>query len=193
MATAVNQYYWRKKNMNKLSLKQKNWLLSSHIAFGSLWTGTVLSMALVALRNRNTLNDEALYALNSIINVLDDFVVIPSAIGSVLTATLLCWVTNYGFVKFYWVIVKWILTIALIIFGTFWLYPWSEAATSISDTQGLRAFENQLYMFDTKGVLIGCIVQVLFLFIVIGISVLKPWGRRSLNNIDQDKAVSTGR
>ena len=109
--------------MNKLSLKQKNWLLSSHIAFGSLWTGTVLSMALVALRNRNTLNDEALYALNSIINVLDDFVVIPSAIGSVLTATLLCWVTNYGFVKFYWVIVKWILTIALIIFGTFWLYP----------------------------------------------------------------------
>lgn len=179
--------------MNKLSLKQKNWLLSSHVAFGALWTGTVLSMALVALRNRNTLDDEALYALNSIINVLDDFVVIPSAIGSVLTATLLCWVTNYGFVKFYWVIVKWILTIALIIFGTFWLYPWSETATSISDTQGLRAFENQLYMFDTKGVLIGCIVQVLFLFVIIGISVLKPWGRRSLNNLGQDKAASTSR
>ena len=85
--------------MSKLSIKQRHWLLSFHIGFAALWTGTVLSMFLLSFRNMNSDNVDILYALNSAINLLDDYLVIPSAIGSVLTATLLCWVTNYGFTK----------------------------------------------------------------------------------------------
>lgn len=116
---------------------------------------------------------------------------IPSAIGSAITATFLRWLTNYGFFKFYWVIVKWILTTSLIIFGTFWLYPWSETATSISDTERIQAFANPLYMFDTKGVLIGAAIQALCLFVIIGISVIKPWGRRSIKNSEAKPATSS--
>ncbi|MGB7442772.1 MAG: hypothetical protein WA919_17040 [Coleofasciculaceae cyanobacterium] len=72
----------------KLSLQQKNWILSFHIGFAALWTGTVLSMFLIALRNKDTTNSDILFALNSAINLLDDVVVIPAAIGSVITATL---------------------------------------------------------------------------------------------------------
>lgn len=164
--------------MPRLSVKQKNWLLSAHVVFAVLWTGTVLSMFLLALRNKDSANPHILYALNSAINLLDDYIVIPSAIGSVITATFLCWQTNYGFFKFYWVITKWIATVGLIIFGTFWLFPWANTATDISATQGLQAFANPVYSFDVKGVLAGTLIQVLFLFVIIGISVLKPWGRR---------------
>lgn len=173
----------------KLGIKAKHWLLSSHIVFAALWTGTVLSMVLIAFRNRNNSDAEVLYALNSAINLLDDFVIIPSSIGSVLTATFLCWGTNYGFFKFYWVIVKWIFTVTLMIFGTFWLFPWANAATSISQVERLQAFKNPLYVFDTKGVLIGCTIQVISLLIIIGISVLKPWGRRSCEAKSQSKPV----
>ena len=164
----------------KLSLKQKNWLLSFHIGFAALWTGTVLSMFLIALRNKDTANSEILFALNSAINLLDDVVVIPSAIGSVVTATLLCWGSNYGFFKFYWVITKWILTTGLIIFGTFWLFPWGNAAEEIALSEGLEAFNNPIYLFDARGVLIGSLIQVSFLLIIIAISTLKPWGRRTV-------------
>ena len=163
----------------KLSVKQKNWLLSFHIGFAALWTGTVSSMFLIALRNKSSTNPDILYALNSAINLLDDFIVIPSAIGSVITATFLCWQTNYGFTKFYWVITKWVLTVGLIIFGTFWLFPWGNVAADISNVEGLQAFQNTIYRFDAGGVLLGTLIQVLFLFVIIGISVLKPWGRRS--------------
>lgn len=163
----------------KLSIQQKNWILSFHIGFAALWTGTVLSMFLIAFRNKDTTNSDILFALNSAINLLDDFIVIPAAIGSVITATLLCWRSNYGFFKFYWVITKWILTTGLIIFGTFWLFPWGNYAEAIASTEGLNAFKNPIYLFDTKGVLLGALIQVLFLFVIIGISVLKPWGRRS--------------
>jgi hypothetical protein len=176
--------------MSRLSIKQKNWLLSAHIVFATLWTGTVLSMFLLALRNKDSANPDILYALNSAINLLDDFVVIPSAVGSVLTATFLCWQTNYGFFKFYWVITKWILTVGLVIFGTFWLFPWANVATDISSSQGLRAFDNPIYSFDAKGVLVGTIVQVVFLFVIIGISVLKPWGRRPIKEQAKHSATA---
>lgn len=164
--------------MPKLTVKQKNWLLSAHVAFAALWTGTVLSMFLLAWRNQNSTNPDILYALNSAINLLDDFIVIPSAIGSLVTGTLLCWLTVWGFFKFYWVIVKWLITVALIVFGTFWLFPWANAATAISEAQKLQALENPLYMFDVKGVVIGTLAQVLCLLVIIGISFIKPWGRR---------------
>lgn len=162
----------------KLSLQQKNWVLSFHIGFATLWTGTVLSMFLIALKNQNTVNSDILFTLNSVINLLDDVVVIPSAIGSVVTATILCWQTNYGFFKFYWVITKWILTTGLIIFGSFWLFPWGNAAEDIALTEGLNALQNPVYLFDAKGVLIGSVIQVSFLFLIVVISTLKPWGRR---------------
>ncbi|WP_242060057.1 hypothetical protein [Oscillatoria sp. FACHB-1407] len=122
------------------------------------------------------------------INLLDDFIVIPAAIGSVVTATLLCWQTNYGFFKFYWVITKWILTTGLIIFGTFWLFPWGNTAEAINalrnsvgtaQLEGLDAFSNPIDRFDTKGVSIGSAIQVSLLFIIIVISTVKPWGRQS--------------
>ncbi len=69
--------------MPKLSVKQKNWLLSAHIIFASLWTGAVLSMFFLSFKNTNSTNAQALYTLNSTINLLDDYIVIPSAIGSV--------------------------------------------------------------------------------------------------------------
>lgn len=177
--------------MKKLSVKHKNWLLSAHVVCAALWTGTVLSISLVAWQNRHTPNGDELYALNLVISWLDVFIVIPSAIASVITATFLCWLTNYGFFKFYWVIAKWVLTTALIIFGTFWLYPWSEAATSISNTIGEQAFANPLYLFDTKGVLIGGAIQALCLFVIIGISVIKPWGRRKSETREQNKPVAS--
>lgn len=164
--------------MPKLNITQKNWLLSAHIGFAALWTGAVMSMFLLSLRNTNSSNSEVLYALNGAVNLLDDWIVIPAAIGSVVTATFLCWGTNYGFTKFYWVITKWILTTGLIIFGTFWLFPWGNGAAALSEQEGLQALSNPVYTFDARGVLLGTAIQVGFLLVIIAISVLKPWGRR---------------
>ena len=119
------------------------------------------------MRNKDIANSDILFALNS-------------AINSVVTATLLCWGSNYGFFKFYWVITKWILTTGLIIFGTFWLFPWGNTAEEISFSEGLEAFKNPIYLFDARGVLIGSLIQISFLLIIIAISTFKPWGRRTV-------------
>lgn len=176
--------------MPKLNIQQKNWLLSAHVIFAAFWTGTVMSMFLLVLRNQNSANGDVLNALNSAINLLDDYVVIPSAIGSLFTGTLLCWLTVWGFFKHYWVIVKWMATVGLIVFGTFWLFPWANAATAISETQRIQALENPLYTFDVKGVLIGTVVQVACLLVIIAISFVKPWGRRPVKAKTSEQSAS---
>ncbi len=63
-------------------------------------------------------------------------------------------------------------------FGTFWLFPWGNSAERISAQTGLQALDSAVYAFHAKGVLMGTLIQTLCLVIIIGISVLKPWGRR---------------
>lgn len=166
--------------MPKLNVKQKNWLLSGHVASGGIWFGTSLCMVLIALSNRDTTNGDELYAINSVLKLVDDFVIIPSATLSSITGALLCWLTIWGFAKHYWVIVKWIVTVTLIVVGTAWLGPWTNAITAISQTQRLQALQNPLYIWDQETLIIGAIAQTISLLAIIGISVLKPWGRRKL-------------
>jgi high-affinity nickel permease len=47
-------------------------------------------------------------------------------------------------------------------------------AEAIAHTEGLGAFNNSIYTFDAKGVLIGTAVRVLLLFVIIVISTPNP-------------------
>lgn len=166
----------------KLNVKQKNWLISAHVVFASIWFGTALCLVIMGLRNVHATNGDALYAVNKMAKFLDDFVIIPAATLSLLTGFFLSWLTSWGFVKHYWVITKWFLTVSLIVFGTFWLGPWTNAITAISEAERLKALEDPLYVLDAHAVIWGGITQGICLLIIIAISVLKPWGRRASPN-----------
>ena len=167
--------------MKKLNVKQKNWLISAHVAMMAIWFGTALSMIGITLSTQNTVNEEQLYGINSVMKLLDDYIIIPSANLSLLTGGLLCWLTTWGFFKHYWVIVKWILTVTLIVVGSMWLGPWTNEMTSISESVSLGVLQNSIYLFDQRAILIGGIIQTSFLLFIIVISFIKPWGKRDTN------------
>lgn len=164
--------------MKKLDVKAKNWLLSFHVAFGGIWLGTALCIVAIAIIKRNLPDKDALYGINLMLKFMDDWVIIPSAMLSLLTGGLLCWLTIWGFTKHYWVIVKWVATMTLIATGTIWLGPWLNRMAAISQAQRLQALQNPAYLFAQQGVIIGGLLQTTCLLIIVAISVLKPWGRR---------------
>jgi hypothetical protein len=176
--------------MPQLTGKQKNWLVSAHVVFGGAWFGTAIGMVVTAFNHLTATNGDELYAINATLKLLDDFVIIPSAILSLLTGGLLSWLTIWGFVKFYWVIAKWVATVTLIVFGTFWLGPWTNAATEIAKVERLNALTNPLFMFDFKAAAIGGAVQVTCILIIIVISVLKPWGKRNVKKLENPTVAS---
>ncbi|MGD1804697.1 hypothetical protein ACP6PL_04540 [Dapis sp. BLCC M126] len=175
----------------RLTGNQKSWLISAHVISGAIWFGTALCMLIMVFNNFNRTNGDELYGINSIVKLLDDWVVIPAANITLLTGALLCWLTIWGFFKFYWVITKWILTSTLIISGTLWLGPWTNAMTAISDAERLKALSNPLFMFDTQAIVIGASIQILSLIFIFIISFLKPWGRRDIKPKNNTKPSTT--
>jgi hypothetical protein len=172
--------------MKRLSVKSKNWLLSLHVASGGIWLGTALCLVAVAIVKGNTVDGDELYGINSVLKLLDDWVIIPAATLSLVTGGFLCWLTIWGFAKHYWVIVKWIATVLLIVTGTIWLGPWLNAMTAISQSDRLHALQNPLYLFDRQGVIIGGLVQTACVLAIVAISVVKPWGRRLLTSVTSE-------
>lgn len=101
------------KNLGTTGLKV---LKISHILFAIMWIGGV--MALVSLQlgltpdTKETMHTAAIAHL-----IVDEFFLIPGGVGIVITAIVYGAFTRRGFFKQKWLIVKWILTILLIIIG----------------------------------------------------------------------------
>lgn len=66
----------------KLNVQQKNWLVFAHIATAGIWFGTGLCMVIIALHNLKTTNGDELYILNTVMQLLDEVVIIPAATAS---------------------------------------------------------------------------------------------------------------
>jgi hypothetical protein len=161
-------------SMKKLSMKQQAWLNSIHIIFAAIWLGAGVCMVLV-LYARNPANGDELHAIDSTLKLIDDFIIIPAALGSLFTGLLLSWLTPWGFFRFVWVTLKWVGTISLILFGTFWLGPWLNGMEALSATDPAAALQNPTYQHNQFMNTITAPFQIgLMLFLVV-ISVLKPW------------------
>lgn len=141
--------------MKKLSRKGKGWLKSIHILFISAWVGSGISMLVI-----NQFDDTS-NGVSPGINLLDNYVIIPSAIGTLISGVLLCWLTNWGFLKYRWIIVKWISTVSQMLFGAFILGPAINSGIEIA-----------LYF---------PILQQLLLIALVFVSVFKPWGVKTFS------------
>jgi uncharacterized membrane protein len=168
----------------KLNVRQRNWLLSLHIASGGLWFGTALCSVAIALQAGSanalggSLNDgDGLYGLNMARNLLGEFVIVPAAVLAVITGVLLCSFTSWGFFKHRWVMLKQVTTLVMIAIGSVWLGPWTKEMTTISEVARSQSLQNSHYLYLQQVVTIGGVAQTLALLMVIAISTMKPWGK----------------
>jgi hypothetical protein len=162
----------------RLKISQRSWLLSLHIATGGLWFGTALCSVALALSILLLKPGEAIHGINLARNVLGQYIIIPAAVFSVITGVLLCGFTNWGFFKHYWVMVKQLVTLVLIMLGSVWLGPMTKEMTALSEAGRSQVLQNPDYLtLQTTATLVGAL-QTLALLTVIIVSTLKPWGKR---------------
>ena len=163
--------------MKKLSAKGQKWLKGFHIFFACQWIGAAVCLALMNAFMKASDGTE-LYGINLSMKFIDDLIIVPGAIGSLLTGLLYAIFTNWGWLKHNWIIIKWLINIFGVIFGTFWLGPWVNGLAPISKTQGLGALSNPAYLNNHHMVLFWGTFQLLTLVFAVFISTLKPWKKR---------------
>ncbi len=109
---------------------------------------------------------------------IDNYIIIPAAIGSCLTGLIYSHLTKWGYVKYYGVMVKWILTIVFIIIGFFWLIPWLNNMLEISEAMRYSPVIDSSSLDVAMSVHFAMTaLQTILLFFLVMISVFKPWGK----------------
>lgn len=159
--------------MKKLNSTGTKILKTCHLIFVMMWVVGVMAMALISLLSSQS-GDE-LYMMFHISRIIDDFLVIPGAVLTVVTAVIYGLYTNWGFFKHKWIIVKWIISIAVIIIGTFYFSPMLDNNLDISNETRDMALNNSTVKDNMQITSVGAFVQLSVLLFLVIISVFKPW------------------
>ena len=104
--------------MKKLSAKVVKVVKTGHLLF--VMMGVVGVMAMAVINVINPQSGEELYMSLYISRFIDDVLVIPGAMLTVVTAIIYGTSTNWGFFKHTWITVKWIISLLVILVGTFY-------------------------------------------------------------------------
>ncbi len=145
-----------------------------------MWVIGVITMAIINLIVPQS-GDE-LYMTLFISRFVDDILVIPGAILTVVTAIIYGMFTNWGFFKHKWIIVKWIMSILIIIVGTFYFSPKLDRCLEIADQMRNTAFTNAELISNSQISLVGAFIQAVLLIFLVIVSVFKPWKKRKAND-----------
>lgn len=162
--------------MPKLSSKGLKWLKGFHLIMVSCWIGGGVSLILLYFLKSGVTDGNVLFGINKSIHHVDiAVVVIPGALGCLITGLIYSCFSNWGFFKHGWMIFKWIVTVVAILFGTFFLGPWETTMMEISGKLGISSLSNPEYLYNQKMNLIFGATQILVLMVTVFISIFKPW------------------
>jgi uncharacterized membrane protein len=162
--------------MLKIGAKGQKWLKGLHLICVACWIGGAVSLLVLYPFKNGVEEAGVLYGINQSIHHVDMVVVvIPGAIGCLLTGLIYSIFTRWGFFTHGWVTIKWVVTLGGIIFGTFWLGPWETRMMELSGQLGLSALRNAEYLDNERLNAIWGTVQCLTLMVTVFISILKPW------------------
>ncbi len=159
--------------MKKLGIRGRQWLKSLHILVSVILVGG--AACILVLRNISLSDSEHMHAFDYASLLLEQRIIIPTAIGALLTGFLESLLTNWGFIRYRWVIIKWIVLIAAILVGTAWLGPWADQMVQITEEQGATALGNPAYLQTRFLHTVLFIIQTIALALLPFLSVIKPW------------------
>lgn len=162
--------------MKKLNTNQTRILKIAHILFFVMWAGGGITLVTLMFIARPSIPDDVYMKFRSM-QVIDDLIIIPGALGSLATGLLYGIWTKWGFFRHRWLTIKWILTVSLILFGTFALGPWLNGNVEIAMKLRGGALSDSIFTANTSQIKLWGTVQVIFLLFMIAISVIKPWKR----------------
>ncbi|MDR1607250.1 MAG: DUF2269 family protein [Deltaproteobacteria bacterium] len=165
--------------MKKLGSRGQKVLKTLHLIAAGLWVGGAVGLTLLIVCLGPATSGPELLGYNLAAILVDDLVIIPGAMGCLITGLLISGLTPWGFFKRRWILIKWILTVFCILFGTFYLGPPVNNQPAITTELGLEALNDAQYHANYIKNIIGGIFQLLALAFMVIISVFKPWPNKA--------------
>ena len=166
-------------NKKRINKTFRQWIRFLHVMFSLIWMGVVICLGLLIFFRPDPSSGDELRYFNEIIHRIDTTLIAITPLISLITGILLCWKTNWGFFKYWWIIIKLSLTIIIIVFSIIYLGPVSPNLVEISGKLGLEALVDDTYIsYFTRLTIFNPINIALFAFLTY-VAHFKPWGKRT--------------
>jgi hypothetical protein len=165
--------------MKKIGSRGQRWLRGLHIYAACVWVGCA-TVLVIAQHFVVPQNDGELHGILVTLDFIDLFILVPGAIGVLVTSLVYSIWTQWGWFRHRWIAVKWFICITGILFGTFWLGPWLSDNAHMAQRMGMGAFEDATFTNNRINFMIFGALQAGTLLITVFISTLRPWKRKKL-------------
>lgn len=164
--------------MKKLSPKGMSVLKICHLIAVASWLGGQISLILLSAMRTTMVDASDQYALVLATEAIDEIVIVGGSMATLVTGLIYSLFTHWGFFRYRWLTVKWVLTVGMIVFGIVCLGPWMAQMADIAVAKrALAPLDPAFVSAEQKSMIFGNIQFALAIFLVI-ISVKKPWKRR---------------
>jgi hypothetical protein len=110
-----------------------------HVAVSVGWMGAGAANVVLAMTAGYTSTVEVRRVCYLMMEQVDEFVIIPLAFAELISGLLLCWVTPWGLARYWWALVKLLLTIGVIVYSTVGVGVWVEESSVPPLPVGRRA------------------------------------------------------
>ena len=153
----------------KIGKRSRQLVVFAHVAVSVGWMGAGAANVVLAMTAGYTTAAEIRRVCYFMMDQVDVFVIIPLAFAALLSGLLLCWVTPWGLARHWWVLVKLLLTVAVIVYSTFGVGVWVEQSIVATVTGGQdSALAGRLAY--------GAALNIPAFLFMTWASVAKPWG-----------------
>lgn len=161
----------------KINLTKKNILVSIHVIAFCTWFGATLSLILLGFYLKNAENGNHLIYTLSSMHIIDETLLKFPALATLITGILLSLWTQWGLVKYYWVVIKLILTILIILLGIFFINDWFALLINAADQLGIEALKTHSFQSTWLSIIITGIFNLFCMTLMTFITYFKPFGK----------------
>lgn len=165
---------------------------SLHILSICAWIGGGLGIALLLILDRQAESVGDLQSFNRVIDAIDDYIVAPGAISTLVTGLSLAKARRFRVMKTPWLSMKLYVTLAAIGFGLFFVSRWLEKLLTYALRDDFAVFDDRLYFQAYIVGVVGCTVQAVVVLGLVAYSALRPCLPKSLSCGDVFRGMLRG-
>lgn len=157
----------------RLSGRGRKAALTTHICTSVGWLGVDVVLAVFVLTAALSTDPLVIGASYYGIAIFAVWAKLPLGVLSLVSGVLLGWGTKYGLVRYWWVAVKLVLNLVLVLLTATLL----RSSVDASRTYGEQVLTGQVVLNPPEELIYPVIVSPSALLFAIVLSVYKPWGR----------------
>ncbi|MGA9172577.1 MAG: hypothetical protein WBZ33_01140, partial [Thermoactinomyces sp.] len=134
-------------------------------------------MLLPGLYMQNARNGEQLYYILADMHLIDVTLIRYPALMVFISGVLLSIWTQWGLIKYYWVVIKFALTLLIILIGILFLGDWLSFLLETANHLGLDAFQKHDFQTTSWSLIFISAFNILAMALMTCITYFKPFGK----------------